>query len=149
MNARPELGHRAAEVLLGVREDAELHRRSSATACAASPSRRPVKPRPSVVVARTATRSRFDPERVGKPRAHRVAMRREPRLLADQHDVGVLELPAGLAHAAPRLAQQLDRVRALERRVAGREERADVLHARCAEHGIGERMREHVAVGVA
>ena len=75
-------------------------------------------------------------------------MRRKPRLLADQHDVCVRELPAGFAHPPPGLPQQLDRVGALEGRVAGGKERADVLHPGGTEDGIRERVRKHVAVAV-
>src|SRR5690349_13810463 len=75
-------------------------------------------------------------------------MGRKARLLADEDDIGVRELPARLPDERPRLSQQLDRVGARERRIAGREERADVLEARGAEHGIGQRVREHVAVRV-
>src|SRR5262249_22067062 len=47
-----------------------------------------------------------------------------------------------------RLAQELDRVGAGERRILRREQRADVLHAGRAENRVGQRMREDVAVGV-
>src|SRR5205807_5562973 len=48
-----------------------------------------------------------------------------------------------------RLAEQVDRIASGERRVVRGEEGADVLHPGRAEHGIGERVRQHVAVGVA
>ena len=76
-------------------------------------------------------------------------MRCEPRLLADQHDVGVDELPAAFLHLSPRLAQELDRVRSLVLRIAGREERADVRHAGRAEDRVRQRVCKHVAVGMA
>ena len=76
-------------------------------------------------------------------------MRREPRLLADQHDVRVRELPARARDVPPRLTQQLERVGSLEGRIAGGEERADVLEPGGSEHRVRERVREHVAVGVA
>src|SRR5438874_2124395 len=52
----PDVRQRSPQLrVLGVRDQGELHRTRRATACAARPSPRPVKPRPSVVVARTAT----------------------------------------------------------------------------------------------
>src|SRR5436309_3123458 len=54
---RPEVRQLAPMILLGMRHDAELHRHNNATAWAARPSPRPVKPSLSVVVARTVTSS--------------------------------------------------------------------------------------------
>ena len=101
------------------------------------------------MVARTATSSGATPSAAASRSRIASPVRREPRLLADQDDVRVRELPAGGAHMLPRLPQQLDGVGAGERRIPGGEERADVLEARGAEHRVGERVREHVAVGVA
>ena len=53
---------------------------------------------------------RLDAERVGEPCAHRRAVRGDPRLLADQDDVRVDEMPSVLLDAGPRLPQQLDRI---------------------------------------
>ena len=76
-------------------------------------------------------------------------MRRKPRLFADQHDVRIRKLPARLANVTPRFAQQLDRVCSFERRITGREKRADVLEAGRAKYRVRQRVREHVTVGVA
>ena len=102
-----------------------------------------------MVVARTLTRSRLDAERAREAAAHLLAVRRDPRLLADQDAVRVDELEAGLAHLRVGVAQQVERVGAVPARVAGGEERADVAEPGRAEHGVGERVRDHVAVGVA
>ena len=108
---------------------------------------RPVKPSWSVVVARTFTSA--PSERVGQALAHLVAARGDARLLADQDAVGVHDRPPRLAHLPVRLAQQLDAVGAAEPLVSRREQRADVAEPGGAEDRIGERMRDHVAVGVA
>ena len=88
------------------------------------------------------------PERRREPIAHRGSVRRDARLLADQHAVGVDELVAGLPHLPVGLAEQLQRVRSAVALVVGREERPDVREPRCAEQGVGERVGDHVAVGV-
>ncbi len=62
-------------------------RRTVATACAAMPSPRPVKPRRSVVVAFTLTRSAAIPRIVSNPLDHRRAMRADLRPLADDRHV--------------------------------------------------------------
>jgi hypothetical protein len=67
-------------------------------------------------------------------------VRREARLFAHQDDVCIREPPAVCADALPGLREQLDRVRARERRVAGWEERADVLQPGRSEERVGERM---------
>ena len=61
--------------------------RTVATACAAMPSPRPVKPSFSVVVALTLTRSARDAEDLGDALDHRGAMRRDLRPLADDRHV--------------------------------------------------------------
>ena len=96
-------------------------RSSSATACAASPSPRPVKPRKSVVVARTLTRPTSTPSAPASRLAHRLPVRRDPWLLPDQDAVGVDELEARLAHVPVGLGEQLERVGAAVALVVGRE----------------------------
>ena len=59
-------------------------------------------------MARTATSSGVDAERIRPAAAHLLAVRREARLLADQDDVGVRELPAARADLLPRLREQLE-----------------------------------------
>ena len=76
-------------------------------------------------------------------------MRREPRLFADEDDVGVREPPAFHSHLLPGPREEPQRVGARERGVAGGEERADVLESGGPEQRVGERVREDVAVGVA
>ena len=126
----------------------ELHQRSSsATACAASPSPRPVKPSPSVVVARTLTSPPSTD--LGQPPAHLLAVRGDLRLLADEHAIRVDEHPALLAHLRVGLTQQVEAVGAAEALVARREQRADVAEPGSAEQRVDQRVREHVAVGVA
>ena len=110
---RPDARQRAAQLrMLRVRDDGEIHRRSRATACAARPSQRPVKPRPSVVVARTATRSGSTPSasasrariasRCGASRGSSPTGRRRRSRAPSRPP----------AYAPPGLAQQLDGVRA-------------------------------------
>ena len=128
----------------------ELHARSSnATAWAARPSPRPVKPSRSVVVARTLTDCRVDSKCIGETATHLVPVRGDARLLADEDAVGADERVAGLADLRVRVAQELERVCALPALVAGREQRADVAETGRAEQGVDERMRDHVAVRVA
>ena len=147
-SVRVSSSNRRAEQIGSIRVADDLHRRRSATACAASPSPRPVNPRWSVVVARTAICAALDAERAGEPLRHLVANVTDARLLADQHAVGVDELPARLAHLAVGLPEQVERRRAAVLLVARREERADVSEVRRAEERVDERVRDHVAVGV-
>ena len=49
----------------------------------------------------------------------------------------------------PGLGEQLERVGAGEPRIVGRKERADVLEPGGTEQRVGERVREHISVGVA
>ena len=76
-------------------------------------------------------------------------MGREPRLLADQDDVRVLELESEPADTLGGEPKQVERGGAAPARIAGREHRADVVEPRCAQDRVDERVREHVAVGVA
>jgi hypothetical protein len=76
-------------------------------------------------------------------------VRREARLLAHKDDVCIRELPALCPNPLPGLREQLERIRARELRVSGREERTDVLQPSRPEQRIGERMREDVSVRVA
>ena len=124
------------------------HRRSrSATACAARPSPRPVKPRPSVVVARTFTSP--SPDRLLEPPPHLVAVRSDPRLLADEHAVGVHEPPAGSPNLRVGDPEQLDRGDAAVALLTGGEEPADVAEPGGPEQRVDQRMRDHVSVGMA
>ena len=76
-------------------------------------------------------------------------MRRDARLLTDHDAVGADELVPGRSHLPVRLGEKHERVRAAVALVVGREQRADVGEARCAEQRIGQRVGDDVAVGVA
>ena len=133
---------------VGVADD--LHRCSSATACAARPSPRPVKPRRSVVVARTLTRPTSTPSAPAS-RSH-ISSRRPRRSAAPRRRGRSRRSRAPSPPRAPR-------GRPLQRRSSedaprycsssGREERADVAEVRGAEDRVDERVRDDVAVGVA
>src|SRR5581483_9547818 len=75
-------------------------------------------------------------------------MRRDSRLLADEHAVRVDERPAGGLDAPVGLGEQVERRRAAKALVPRREQRADVTEPGRAEHRVDERVREHVAVRV-
>ena len=87
--------------------------------------------------------------RPGEAGAHRIAHRRDARLLSDQHAIGVHEL---VTRALDNLVRALEKP---ERRsveplwIGGGKEVADVATARGAEDGVDERVGENVAVGVA
>ena len=100
------------------------------------------------MVARTFTRSGLDGQRLGETSSHLVANGRDARLFADEHAVGVHELPPGLAHLCVRASQQVERRGALPLRGPGGEEAADVAEARRAENRVDERVSDHVAVRV-
>ena len=110
-----------------------------------------MKPRPSVVVARTVTRAGLDAERLARA-APRISsrMRREPRLLADEDAVGVDELASRRRARARRrrASRSSDETPSAVVRVGG-EERADVAEVGGAEDRVDQRVRDHVAVGVA
>ena len=127
----------------------DVHRVRSATAWAASPSPRPVKPRRSVVVARTAHRVASTPSAPASRSPISLAHIPDPWLLPDEDAVGVHELPAGLAHLAVGLGKEVERRRSTVPLVSGGEERADVAEVRGAEDRVDERMRDDVAVRVA
>ena len=88
-----------------------------------------------MVVARTPTRSAPTPSAAARRVRHRRPKRRDARLLADHHAIGVDEREACLAHLPVRLGEQLDRVRAPVALVVGGEERADVREPGGAEQG--------------
>ena len=124
-------------------------RSSSATASAASPSPRPVKPSRSVVVARTLTRSGSTPS--APARRLRISSR-WPAIRGSspiRTQSAFTSAKPGLADLRVGVAQQVERVGALPALVAGGEERADVAEPRRAEHGVDEGVRDHVAVRVA
>ena len=92
--------------------------RTVATACAAMPSPRPVKPSCSVVVALTLTRSGGEPEDLGDARNHGLAVRADLRPLADDRHVERGDAAALGAHQARRHGRGSGRRR--RRAIAGR-----------------------------
>ena len=82
-------------------------RRTVATACAAMPSPRPVKPRRSVVVALTLTRSAATAEDRRDTIDHRRAMRADAGPLADDRHVDRGDDAAARAHETGGVAQEL------------------------------------------
>ena len=105
-----------------------------ATACAAMPSPRPVKPSRSVVVALTLTRSAPIPRICGDPLDHRRAMRRDPRPLANDRDIDTGDGAAPRADEFGGMAQELFRGRTAPSRIATAENAADIAGADRAEH---------------
>ena len=81
--------------------------------------------------------------------AHLLAIRRDLRLLADEHAVRIDQPPPGLADLAVSLTEEVERRRPAERLLARREERADVAEAGGSEERIDQRMRKHIAVRMA
>src|SRR6185437_7172943 len=69
--------------------------------------------------------------------------------LADEDAVGVDERPPRLAYLRIGLTQELDAVCAGVARLARRKQRADVAEGSGAEHGVDQRVSDHVPVGVA
>ena len=113
------------------------------------PSPRPIQPMPSFVFPFDAHARRIDAERGGESRAHRVAVRREPRRFGDDADID-------LAHArTPRCSIGAPRPRASRSsRVPCWRDRCRGTSRRCrpaggAENRVGDRVTDGVAVGVA
>ncbi len=117
---------------------------SSAVAIAATPSPRPVRPSPSVVVAETDT---------GAPTAARrpglVAPWAETGPVADHLHGDVDDLEPGRAHPAGGLGQQGGARRAGPLGLGGAEVRAQVAQVGGGEERVAGRVRRHVGVGVA
>ena len=120
-----------------------------AVASAAMPSRRPVKPSPSVVVALTLTRPPIEVEQLGDAPAHGVAVRGDLRGLAEHGDVDVADRAAACAYKSNGLAQEDGGGGALPARVRVGEMLADVARADGAEQRVGERVQGDVGVGMA
>ena len=120
-----------------------------ATAWAAMPSRRPVKPSLSVVVAFTLTRSAIDAGDARDAGHHGVAMRADARRLADQGEVEMHDAAAARRQQLDGVAQEAVGRDAAPLRIGRREVLADVAGADRAQHGVGQRMQRHVGVGMA
>ena len=76
-------------------------------------------------------------------------MRSEPRLLADQDDVGVHELEPRRAHVAVGPRQEIERPDTPPALVVRGKERTDVVESRGPEQRIEKGVRDDVAVRVA
>jgi hypothetical protein len=111
------------------------------------PSPRPVNPSRSVVVALTETRNvaRKVGRNVG---AHRSDVRCELRRLGDDRGVGIGDRIALRGRLRHHSAQQLAAVGVLPPRVVGREMVAEVAQCERAQNRIGERVQQHVRVGM-
>ena len=120
-----------------------------AVARAAMPSRRPVKPRPSVVVALTPTRPTSMPRIAAMRRAHGVAVGRDLRGLAQERhvDIGDAAAPARTRRAAS--ARKMCEAAPFQRGSLSGKMLADVAVADGAEQGVGQRVQGDVGVGMA
>src|SRR5262249_17882611 len=85
---------------------------------------------------------------LGEAAPHLLAVRRDPRLLADQDAVGVDETPTGFSHLGVGLPEEVEGRAPLEPILAGRKQAADIAEPSCAEQRIHQRVCDHVAVGV-
>ena len=122
-----------------------MRRVTSAVAMAATPSPRPVRPSPSVVVADRLTGA---PEGVREGRGGLVAARAEARDVADDLHRDVADLPAGVAHAAGRLGQEGDAGGAGPLGLRRAEVRAEVAEPGRGEEGVAGGVRGDVGVRV-
>ena len=123
--------------------------RTVAMASAAIPSCRPVKPSRSDVVAFTATRS--SGRSMISAIFARMASRCGPTLGRSQIKVASIwaTRPPRAATRSDGVAQEQVGRGAAPLRIARREMRADVAVGDGAEHGVGDRMQQHVGVGMA
>ena len=119
---------------------------TSAVAMAATPSPRPVRPSPSVVVAERLTGAA---SAVGERGGRLVAARAEARDVADDLHRDVADLPAGVAHAAGRLGQERDARGAGPLGLGGAEVGAEVAEPGRGEEGVAGGVRGDVGVRVA
>src|SRR5579864_1846878 len=83
------------------------------------------------------------PDRALEAFAHRLAVGRDPRLLADEHAVGVHELEAGRGHLGIRLPEEVERRDAAQALLLRRKHRPDVAEPGRAEERVDERVRDH------
>ena len=148
------LDHLARLVDQLVGEQIVAHRPSSirmfATAWAAMPSPRPVKPSRSVVVALMLTCDCGKAEDFRDPRAHGRAMRADLGLLANDRAVDMVDDPAAdRGPAAAAWARKMVGRGALPLRVGRREMLADVAEAGGAEQGVGDGVEHDVGIAVA
>ena len=97
-----------------------------ATACAAMPSRRPVKPSPSVVVALTLTWSTLSPAISAIRVAHGGPMGPDLRRLGDDRTIHMVDDRSARAEQFDGVREKQGRVRAFPARVGRREMLADI-----------------------
>ncbi len=123
-------------------------RRTVATARAAIPSSRPVKPRRSEVVAFTATRSMAKPVIAAIRSRIAFAMRPDLRPLADDRRIDMRHHAATPRHARHGVTQEDVRCGALPLRLARREMRADVAVPDRAQNGVGDGVQNDIGIRV-
>ena len=119
-----------------------------ATACAAMPSPRPVKPSLSVVVALMLTRLRRDAEDRGDPLDHRRAIGADLRPLADDRHVDRSDRTPSLADELGGVSEKLVGGGTPPARIAGWEMHPDIAGADGAEHRVGQSVETDIGVGV-
>ena len=117
----------------------------SAVAIAATPSPRPVRPSPSVVVAETETGA---PDGGRERRRGLGPARTQAGAVADHLDGHVADLEAGRPHPRCGLGQQGRAGGAGPLRLRRAEVRSEVAEPRRREQGVARGVRRHVAVGV-
>jgi hypothetical protein len=113
------------------------------------PSRLPIAPSFSLVVALTPTRSSERPGDLGDARAHRVAMRIDLGRLGDDGDVEMAHHAAALLHPIDRKRKEPVRGGAAPLLVARRKVHADIAVRQRAEDRVHQRMQRDVRVGMA
>ena len=89
-----------------------------------------------------------DAERVRDDRAHLTDARVDLRRLGENGDVHVADPPARRIEPMTYFVDELDRRAVFVAIIGGREEDADVAHARRTEQRVAERVEQHVGVGV-
>ena len=118
-------------------------------AWAAMPSRRPVKPKPSVVVAFTLTRAGSICRISAILRLHGVAVRPDLGPLADDGDIHMIDDAAFAANQAGGMVQKFPGRRAFPAVIGGREMLADIAFADAAQQGVGDGVQTHIGIGMA
>src|SRR5436190_5368018 len=93
--------------------------------------------------------ARRDAERVRESLVHLRAHRRDPRLLADEHTVCVRQREPHPRHLGVGAGEKVERRGAFPLRRGRGKEGPDVAEPGRADDGVDQRMRDHVAVGMA
>ena len=92
---------------------------------------------------------RRDAGDLGDARAHGVAVRADPRRLADDRDIEMRDASAARLHALDRKVEEAVRGGAAPLRIARRKVHADVAVGERAEDRVDQRMQHDVGVGMA